>query len=209
MDVAEVRQGMGTDSRIGFQFLYPGSGYGGSCFPKDVQALAHVARQHEAAADILDAVHGVNEKQKRIVFSKIKQRFGQAVGGMTFAIWGVTFKPGTDDLREAPALTLIDELLEAGAKVHAHDPAGLDNLKKIYGDRVTYFDNAYEALKGADALAVCTEWNEFRSPEFPRIREMLAEPVVFDGRNLYDLNAMKRYKLEYHPIGRPAVTLED
>ncbi|MFQ5490103.1 MAG: UDP-glucose dehydrogenase family protein [Phycisphaerae bacterium] len=209
VDVAEVRQGIGTDSRIGFQFLYPGSGYGGSCFPKDVRALAHVARQNDATPDILDAVHGVNEKQKRVIFSKIIRRFGDAVGGMTFAIWGVTFKPGTDDLREAPALNLIDDLLEAGAKVRAHDPVGLENLKNLYGDRVAYFDNAYQALDGADALAVCTEWNEFRSPEFSRIREMLGEPVIFDGRNLYDLTAMQRYKLEYHPIGRPPVTLDD
>ncbi len=206
VDVAEVRQGMGTDSRIGFQFLYPGAGYGGSCFPKDVQALAHVAREVHMDPVILDSVHRVNEAQKRVLFDKIARRFGDAVAGMTFALWGVTFKPETDDLREAPALRLIDLLLEAGAKVHAHDPAGLDNLRGMYGGRIKFFDDAYQALPGADCLVVSTEWNEFRSPEFQRIRETLKQPVVFDGRNLYDLAAMKRYGLEYHCIGRPQVT---
>ncbi len=205
VDVTQVREGMGTDSRIGFQFLYPGAGYGGSCFPKDVRALAHVAREVGMDPVILDSVHRVNEAQKRVLFRKIGERCGDQVGKLTVAIRGVTFKPETDDLREASALQLIDQLLDAGAKVQAHDPAGLDNLKGVYGDRVGYFDNAYDALKGADCLTVCTEWNEFRSPEFPRIRELLSQPVVFDGRNLYDLAAMKRYGLEYHCIGRPKV----
>ena len=208
VDVAEVREGMGTDSRIGFQFLYPGAGYGGSCFPKDVQALAHVSRQVNMEPVILDSVHRVNEAQKRVLFGKIRERFGDKVGQMTFAIWGVTFKPETDDLREAPALQLIDQLLEAGAKVQAHDPAGLENLKGLYGDRISYFDSAYDALKGADCLTVCTEWNEFRSPEFQRIGELLSRPVIFDGRNLYDLAAMERYGIEYHCIGRPKVNFE-
>jgi UDPglucose 6-dehydrogenase len=205
VDVSQVREGMGTDSRIGFQFLYPGAGYGGSCFPKDVRALAHVAREVGMEPVILDSVHRVNESQKRLLFRKIRDRFGDKVGQMTFAVWGVTFKPETDDLREAPALQLIDQLLDAGAKVQAHDPAGLENLKAQYGDRLSYFDDAYDVLRGADCLTVCTEWNEFRSPEFQRIKELLAQPVVFDGRNLYDLAAMKRYGLEYHCIGRPQV----
>ncbi len=208
VDVAQVREGMGTDSRIGFQFLYPGAGYGGSCFPKDVQALAHVSRQVNMEPVILDSVHRVNEAQKRVLFGKIRERFGDKVGQMTFAIWGVTFKPETDDLREAPALELIDELVEAGAKVQAHDPAGLENLKKLYGDRISYSDKAYDALKGADCLTVCTEWNEFRSPEFQRIGEILSQPVIFDGRNLYDLAAMERYGIEYHCIGRPKVNCD-
>ena len=206
VDVNQVRRGMGTDSRIGFQFLYPGAGYGGSCFPKDVQALAHVTREVGREPVMLDAVHNVNMAQKRVLFSKIKERFGDGLKGMTFAIWGVAFKAGTDDLRESPALTLIDLLLEAGAKVRAHDPAGLDNLRRQYGDRVSCFEDVYETLEGADALCVCTEWAEFRSPEFPRIREMLKQKAVFDGRNLYDLDAMKRYGLEYHCIGRPVVS---
>jgi len=205
VDVEEVRRGIGHDGRIGFKFLYPGAGYGGSCFPKDVQALAYVAREAGVQPVLLDAIHRVNQEQKRVLFAKIQQRFGESLRGMTCAVCGVTFKPETDDLREAPALTLIDQLLEAGVKVRAHDPAGLENLKNLYGQRLTCHADAYDTLGGADFLAICTEWNEFRSPEFSRIAQLLRQGVVFDGRNLYDLQAMQRYGLEYHPIGRPVV----
>ncbi|MHC4064993.1 MAG: UDP-glucose dehydrogenase family protein [Planctomycetota bacterium] len=205
VDVDEVRLGMGSDARIGFHFLYPGAGYGGSCFPKDVQALAQTARQVGVQPLLLDATHRVNETQKRVLFEKINKRFGEAVRGLVCAIWGVTFKPDTDDLREAPALTLIDQLLEAGATVRAHDPVGLQNLEAIYGRRVSYCADPYGVLEGANCLAVCTEWNEFRSPEFPRIRELLSQPIIFDGRNLYDLETMNRHGIEYHPIGRPTI----
>ena len=174
-----------------------------------MRALSFVARKAGMEPKILDSVHEVNEQQKRRLLGKIRDRFGDSVAKMTFAIWGVTFKPGTDDLREAPALALIDELLETGAKVRAHDPAGLGNLKQLYGDRIGYDEDAYAVLDGADCLAVCTEWNEFRSPDFQRIRRLLRQPVIFDGRNLYDLNAMRRYKMEYHCIGRPAVTPDE
>ncbi len=204
VDVDQVRRGMGSDSRIGYHFLYPGSGYGGSCFPKDVQALAHVTRDAGLEPHILDCVHQTNDAQKKVLFGKIKRRFGD-IKGMTFAIWGVTFKADTDDLRESPALTLIDLLLEAGATIRAHDPAGMENLQAHYGDKVTCFEDAYEPMEGADALCVCTEWSEFRSPEFGRIKELLKQKAIFDGRNLYDLEAMKRYGLEYHPIGRPVI----
>lgn len=206
VDVDDVRRVMGTDSRIGFQFLYPGAGYGGSCFPKDVRALAHTARTLEVSARMLAATHETNESQKTVLFGKIQRRFGK-VAGKCFAIWGIAFKPNTDDIREAPALTLIGQLLEAGASVRAHDPEALVHLRKEFGDRITYFEDNYEALSGADALVICTEWNQFRSPDFDRIRELLGRPLVFDGRNLYDNGTMRRASIEYHPIGKPPVTL--
>jgi len=208
VDVDEVRRGMGTDTRIGFQFLYPGAGYGGSCFPKDIQALAQVARRAGIEPLVLEAVHRVNEAQKRLLFANIKRRFGESLRGMTCAVWGVTFKPETDDLRDAPALTLVDQLLEAGVTVRAHDPAGLENLRRHYGQRVACFEDAYRVLEGADFLTICTEWNEFRSPDFPHLCELLAQPIIFDGRNLYDLETVRRLGIEYHPIGRPAVNRE-
>ena len=187
VDVDDVRRGIGSDSRIGFQFLYPGAGYGGSCFPKDVQALAHIARQAGVDPVLLEAVHRVNEAQKLILFDKIKNRFGEALAGMSAAVWGVSFKPETDDLRQAPALTLIDQLLEAGVSVRVHDPAAMERLSERYQRRVACYTGPYDALEGADFLIVCTEWNEFRSPEFPRMRRLLSQPIIFDGRNLYDL----------------------
>ena len=205
VDVDDVRRGIGSDSRIGFQFLYPGAGYGGSCFPKDVQALAHIARQAGVDPVLLEAVHRVNEAQKLVLFNKIKNRFGEALAGMSAAVWGVSFKPETDDLRQAPALTLIDQLLEAGVSVRVHDPAAMERLSERYQRRVTCYTGPYDALEGADFLIVCTEWNEFRSPEFPRMRRLLSQPIIFDGRNLYDLEAMRRHGMEYYPIGRPAV----
>ncbi len=205
VDVDEVRIGMGTDARVGFHFLYPGAGYGGSCFPKDVQALAHLAGQLGTQSQLLRAVHEVNQRQKELLFDKITRRFGTELRGRTFAMWGVTFKPKTDDLREAPAIYLIDRLLEAGAHVRAHDPRGLANLRQQYGDRLGYFENAYDALEGADALVIVTEWNEFRSPDFDRMRALLRNPLIFDGRNLYEPQAMRRRRFEYVSIGRPAV----
>ncbi len=205
IDVNEVRTGIGSDARIGFQFLYPGPGYGGSCFPKDVQALVHVARRAGVEADLLDAVHQVNQRQRGVLFTKIASRFGSELNGRTFAIWGVSFKPKTDDIREAPAVVLIQRLLEAGASVRAHDPEALRNLKVQFGERVSYHTSGYEALDGADALVIVTEWNEFRSPNFEEMRRRLKTPIIFDGRNLYSLDAMRARPFEYYSIGRPTI----
>ena len=205
VEIDEVRVGMAYDNRIGFHFLYPGIGYGGSCFPKDVQALCHVAKEHDAEADLLAAVHEVNERQKRLLVEKIRFRFKDGVAGHTFALWGAAFKPNTDDIREAPALNTIHGILEAGGRVRAHDPKALDNLRREFGDRITYHEDAYETAEGADALVICTEWNEFRSPDFGRLHDLLKQPVIFDGRNLYTPAQMKRLGFEYFSIGRPAV----
>ena len=205
IDVSEVRAGIGSDARIGFQFLYPGAGYGGSCFPKDVQALVHVAGAAGVQADLLQAVHQVNIRQREVLFQKIVKRFGGEVAGRTFAVLGVSFKPKTDDLREAPAVILIEALLRSGAAVRAHDPVALANLRAQFENRVGYYTDPYEAIRGADAMVVVTEWNEFRSPDFKRIRELLKTPMVFDGRNLYSRESMRRQGFEYHSIGRPVV----
>ncbi len=206
IDVNEVRTGMGTDARIGFQFLYPGCGYGGSCFPKDVQAMASFARAAGYSAELLEGVHAVNERQKDVLYEKIARRFDGELVGRHIAIWGVAFKPNTDDIREAPAVNLIDSLLEAGAKLRVHDPRALSNLTKVYGHKFVTGDDAYAMVKGADALAVVTEWNEFRSPDFKRIAGLMKQPIIFDGRNLYDSAMMRRYGFEHYPIGRPATT---
>jgi UDPglucose 6-dehydrogenase len=208
IDVNEVRTGIGSDQRIGFQFLYPGAGYGGSCFPKDVQALVHVAQRAGVQADLLEAVHHVNQRQREVLFQKIVARFGMDLTGRTFGIWGVAFKPKTDDIREAPAVVLIDKLLEAGATVRAHDPVALGNLRRRFGDHITYHQVAYDAIQDADALVIVTEWNEFRSPNFDEIHKRLKQAVIFDGRNLYTLPSMERRKFEYHSIGRPSVKPE-
>ncbi len=202
IDVNEVRRGIGSDSRIGFQFLYPGAGYGGSCFPKDTQGLIHVARRAGAQADLLESVHQVNLRQRRLLFDRISRRFAGGVKGITVAIWGVSFKPRTDDIREAPAVVLIEQLLGAGAAVRAHDPEALGNLEARFGDRIVYCASAYSALDGADALAICTEWNEFRSPDFEEMRKRMRRPIIFDGRNLYSLETMRRQGFEYFGIGR-------
>jgi len=205
IDVNEVRTGIGWDGRIGFQFLYPGAGYGGSCFPKDVQALVHVAERAGVKADLLQTVHEVNQRQREVLFRKIAARFGPDLSGRAFGIWGVSFKPKTDDIREAPAIVLIEKLLDAGAKVSAHDPVALGNLRRRFGDRVACCPQAYEALSGADALVIVTEWNEFRSPDFDEIARRLRQPLIFDGRNLYALDRMAARGFEYHSIGRPVV----
>jgi UDPglucose 6-dehydrogenase len=205
VDINEVRTGMGYDSRIGFHFLYPGAGYGGSCFPKDVQALSQVAAKAGLQADILETVHQVNQRQKMWLFHRITGRFGRTLDGRKFALWGISFKPNTDDIREAPSLTVIENLLESGAQVSAHDPRATKNLKEVFGDRLDYRSNAYETLDGADALVIATEWNEYRTPDFDILKKKLKQPVIFDGRNLYDLATIRREGFEYYSVGRPAL----
>ena len=207
-DVDMVRRGMGTDSRIGKRFLFPGIGYGGSCFPKDVSALGKTAAQHGYEFRILDSVMSVNERQKLKLAEMIKRHFGDDLSGKTIALWGLAFKPDTDDIREAPALYIIRELLDAGAKVRAFDPEAMDNVKELFGDDVAMAADQYEALDGADALALCTEWKVFRTPSFAAMKKMLAEPLIFDGRNLYDLDALREQGFTYYSIGRAAVKQE-
>ena len=204
-EINEVRRGMGSDRRIGSQFLFPGVGYGGSCFPKDVQALIHSAAEHELEFTILKASDEVNNLQKRIMAERVKQHFGRDLKGRTFAIWGLAFKPRTDDMREAPSLVVIEQLLAAGARVQVHDPEALDNARTIFGDRLSYHGTNYEALKGADALIILTEWNQFRHPNFQRIKAELKQPVIFDGRNLYEPSLMKALEFKYYSIGRRPV----
>ena len=204
-EINDVRRGMGSDRRIGSQFLFPGAGYGGSCFPKDVQALIHSAAENHLDFSMLRATEEVNSRQKHLVAERVKQHFGEDLKGRTLALWGLAFKPRTDDMREAPALTVIEELLAAGASVRVHDPEALGNARRIFGDRVSYHGNNYETLDGADALLILTEWNEFRHPNFQRIRAMLKHPVIFDGRNLYDPALMRALELRYYSIGRRPV----
>ncbi|HZZ08564.1 MAG TPA: UDP-glucose/GDP-mannose dehydrogenase family protein [Candidatus Binataceae bacterium] len=201
-EISDVRRGMGSDRRIGSQFLFPGAGYGGSCFPKDVQALVHSAAEHHLDFALLRATDEVNVRQKRLVAERVKQHFGPDLHGRSFAVWGLAFKPRTDDMREAPSLTVIEELLAAGASVRAHDPEALNSARGIFGDRITYHENNYETLDAADALIILTEWPEFRHPNFQRIRTMLKSPIIFDGRNLYDPALMKALEFRYYSIGR-------
>jgi UDPglucose 6-dehydrogenase len=201
-DVDMVRLGMGSDSRIGKRFLFPGVGYGGSCFPKDVQALAKTAEQHGYDFRILNSVMRVNEAQKQVLADKIIRYFGGNLADKTIAIWGLAFKPNTDDIREAPALTIINQLLDAGAKVRAFDPEAMDNIRAIFGDRIELARDQYETLISADALAIVTEWHVFRSPSFKVMRELLRSPVLFDGRNIYDPKKMEEEGFYYESIGR-------
>ncbi len=196
-----VRKGIGTDTRIGPSFLFPGPGYGGSCFPKDVKALVRTAREHEASLSVLDAVESANERQKHRLFEKLHRALG-TVRGTHIAIWGLAFKPNTDDMREAPALVLIEQLLEAGATVTAHDPAAMHETQRKIGDRIGYAETNYEALTNADALVVVTDWNEYRHPDFARIKATLRRPVVIDGRNLYSPDKMRALGYTYFSIGR-------
>jgi len=208
-DIEKVRVGIGSDPRIGYSFIYPGAGYGGSCFPKDVQALIRSAREFGHQPEILDAVESVNARQKQLLVRKIKQHFGASgLKDRTIAIWGLAFKPNTDDMREAPSRTVIEALWEEGAKVRAYDPVAGAEAQRIYGDRpdLVLCKNAYEAVRGADALAIVTEWQEFRSPDFDRLKESLKSPLIFDGRNLYDPAMVERFGLTYHAIGRGKVT---
>ena len=203
-DIEKVRVGIGSDARIGYHFIYPGLGYGGSCFPKDVQALGRSARGVGYDAKLLDAVESVNNAQKRVLFDKITKHYGGKLAGKTFAVWGLAFKPGTDDMREAPSRVLLEALWKAGAKVRAFDPAAAKEAKRIWGDRadLTLTTRAREALDGADALVIVTEWKEFRSPDFDHLKKTLTAPVIFDGRNLYDPVAMRKQGFKYYAIGR-------
>jgi UDPglucose 6-dehydrogenase len=203
-DIECVRRGIGADPRIGYHFLYPGAGYGGSCFPKDVQALMRTAGAAGARLLILEAVEQANAAQKQVLGAKIAKRFGEDLKGMTFALWGLAFKPNTDDMREAPSRALVAGLLARGASVTAYDPVAMTEARHIYKDdsRVRFADSPMAALEGADALAIVTEWKEFRSPDFQRIKQTLRTPAIFDGRNLYDPAELRKNDLEYYPIGR-------
>ena len=200
-DVDQVRKGIGSDSRIGPAFLFPGPGYGGSCFPKDVKALVRTARASEVPLHVLDAVEQANDEQKHVLFKKVRGCLG-AVKGKRVALWGLAFKPNTDDMREAPALVLIEELLGAGAEVVAHDPVAMHETERRIGRTITYADSSYAALVDADALIVVTDWNEYRHPDFERIRTTLRTPIVVDGRNLYDVHKMRALGFTYASIGR-------
>lgn len=201
-DVEDVRRGMGTDARIGPAFLFPGCGYGGSCFPKDTQGLIHVGRGFGVAMRIATAVEAVNDEQKQLLVSRVKARFGADLAGRRFTLWGLAFKPRTDDVREAPAITIAEGLLAAGAEVTGTDPEAIPTMRLVLGDRIRYVEDAYEAAKGADALIVCTEWNEYRGADLERIRDALVQPVVFDGRNVFDPARMRALGFEYSGIGR-------
>jgi UDPglucose 6-dehydrogenase len=203
-DIEEVRQGIGADARIGYHFLYAGAGYGGSCFPKDVSALRRTAQEAGHRLKLVDAVHEVNEAQKRVLGAKIRARFGERLDGRRFAVWGLAFKPNTDDLREAASRVLIADLLAAGAQVRAYDPVAGEAARRQYAGerRVEVVAGALGALEGCDALAIVTEWREFRSPDYAAMKAKLASPVIFDGRNLYDPAVVKAHGFEYFPIGR-------
>ncbi|RPE81533.1 UDP-glucose dehydrogenase family protein [Vulcaniibacterium tengchongense] len=203
-DIEMVRQGIGSDPRIGWHFIYPGAGYGGSCFPKDVQALRRTAEQHGYRAELLGSVESVNERQKGHLFELIQRHYGGAVRGKTFAVWGLAFKPNTDDMREASSRRLLQQLWEAGAQVRAYDPEARHEAERIFGarDDLVLCDSAYQALAGADALVVVTEWKQFRSPDFARLRQALADGAIFDGRNLYHPDEVEAAGLAYYGIGR-------
>ena len=203
-DIEQIRIGIGADPRIGYHFIYPGCGYGGSCFPKDVKALERTARDAGYAAELLQAVEGVNERQKHLLFQKITHHFGDQLNGRTFAVWGLAFKPNTDDMREAPSRVLMEALWAVGARVQAYDPAAMEETHRLYGERkdLTLCKTPIEAAKGADALVICTEWNLFRSPNFPQLKTLLTHPVIFDGRNLYDPALLTREGFSYYAIGR-------
>ena len=203
-DIEKVRVGIGSDPRVGYHFIYPGVGYGGSCFPKDVQALARSARSAGYTPSLLDSVEAVNNAQKQVLFAKISKHYGGDLKGKTIALWGLAFKPGTDDMREAPSRVLMEQLWAAGATVRAFDPAAMKETRRIYGERadLTLCSRARETLEGADALAIVTEWKEFRSPDFENLKRQLKAPVIFDGRNLYDPSMMKKLGFRYYAIGR-------
>ena len=201
-DVDMVRRGVGSDERIGKRFLFPGIGYGGSCFPKDVQALVKSSKDANYEFKILNAVMDVNERQKLHLLPKIKKYFNNDLKGKQFAMWGLAFKPNTDDIREAPSLYMIDALLKEGAKLNVFDPEAMNNVKKVVGDKINYFENQYDALKDADALIIVTEWNEFRTPNFLKIVTNLKSKVIFDGRNLFDISAIKELGFYYESVGR-------
>ncbi len=204
-DVNKVRVGIGSDSRIGYSFIYPGSGYGGSCFPKDVKALKKTAEEHGYTAKLISSVEDVNNKQKLVIAHKVVNRFGEDLNGKTFAVWGLAFKPETDDMREAPAIYIINELCKRGAKINAYDPKAMDEAKHFYlkdEENVSYFNSKYETLQDADAMILLTEWKEFRSPDFEELKVQLKQPIIFDGRNQYNHERMVKKGFEYFQIGK-------
>jgi UDPglucose 6-dehydrogenase len=203
-DIERVRRGIGSDPRIGYAFIYPGCGFGGSCFPKDVRALEHMAREIDYRAELLSAVEAVNVRQKQRLFEKIQAYFNHDLAGKTIALWGLAFKPNTDDMRESSSRRLMEALWQSGANVHAHDPVAMDECMRLYGERqdMRLFGSAEEVLNGADALAIVTEWNQFRSPSFELLKERLRQPAIFDGRNLYDPDMMQKLGFHYYAIGR-------
>jgi UDPglucose 6-dehydrogenase len=205
-DINEVRRGIGHDARIGFQFLFPGAGYGGSCFPKDVRALTALARQLGLVPALLEAVERVNESQKQVLMAKVREHFRGGLRGKKLAIWGLAFKPRTDDIRDAPALALIDALLAESVSLRVHDPEAMNNVRARYGDRLVYTARPYEALEGVDGLVICTEWQEFRNPDFEQMKRLMAAPVIFDGRNLFELKTVAGHGFTYYSIGREVVT---
>jgi UDPglucose 6-dehydrogenase len=208
VDVENVRQGIGSDSRIGYSFIYPGAGYGGSCFPKDVKALIRMARDHDFVPRLLDAVEARNEAQKHVLFEKITKRFGARLKGLTFGLWGLSFKPGTDDMREASSVVLLHELMDAGATVKAYDPVAMDAARRelpgawFKSGQLKLVDEQYSALEATDAMVLMTEWKPFRHPDFNRIRKIMKNPVIFDGRNQYDPALLRDAGFEYSGIGR-------
>jgi UDPglucose 6-dehydrogenase len=204
-DVDQVRRGIGYDRRIGHHFLFPGVGYGGSCFPKDVRAVITTAREHGMEFPLMAAVEDVNEAQKHRLVLKVVDQFGPNLNGKHFAVWGLAFKPRTDDMREAPSITVVEGLLKRGGTVAVHDPEALHEAKKLFGERVSYHRVNYDALAGADALLIVTEWNEFRRPDFPRMRQLMRRPIILDGRNLYEPDVMREHGFAYLPIGRTPV----
>ena len=201
-DVDMVRKGIGTDARIGSAFLFPGCGYGGSCFPKDVRALIRTLDEHGVDTAMLEAVERINDMQKQILLTAVGERFGARLQDRTFAVWGLSFKPETDDMREAPSLVIVEGLLERGARVRVHDPQAMSEARRRFGDRVTYCEHNYDALPDADALLILTEWQPYRRPDFSRIRKVMRSPIIFDGRNLFDPIRMRDQGFEYFSIGR-------
>lgn len=201
-DINEVRRGIGHDARIGFQFLFPGVGYGGSCFPKDIQAVIHLGQSLQVPVNLMEAVDRVNRAQKQVLAGKIRKHYGPALKGKSLAIWGLAFKPQTDDIREAPALDLIEALLAEGVTLRVHDPEARANTQAIFGDRLTYCERPYEALRDADGLAILTEWAEFRRPDFAQMRTLMRELVIFDGRNVYEPKTVQKFGFTYYSIGR-------
>ncbi|OLD47100.1 MAG: UDP-glucose 6-dehydrogenase [Gemmatimonadetes bacterium 13_1_40CM_2_60_3] len=199
-----VRKGIGSDSRIGQSFLFPGPGFGGSCFPKDVRALKRMGAECGVPLDVLAAVESANERQKRLLVQKLRCALGEELAGRRIGLWGLAFKAGTDDMREAPSLTLIDALLDEGVSICAHDPAAVEHARALLGNRIDYAETNYEALAGADALVVVTDWNEYRHPDFERVKRTLRQPVIVDGRNLYDVEKMRELGVRYYSIGRPS-----
>jgi UDPglucose 6-dehydrogenase len=203
-DVNKVRIGIGSDTRIGYSFIYPGSGYGGSCFPKDVKALKKIAEENGYQTKLISAVEEVNDKQKLVVAKKIVRRFGEDLSGKTFAVWGLAFKPGTDDMREAPAIYIIKDLVKRGAKINAFDPKAMEEAKHFYlkdVENISYFDSKYTCVKDADAMLLLTEWKEFRSPDFEELKSKMKQPVIFDGRNQYGSFDLEDRGFEYYQIG--------